>query len=586
MKAVDFYKLPRAIQDRFVGSVVSGFPPAPILASKVGTPTKLIWLGISGASFLLLVIVARVGYGSLDSGLSLHSAKALVLYLGLLFGMGFGLAQAFAQVVREKALPYAAGVYLFPACVIDARSDQFRIFDTQDLQSADAQGAGVRLAFTGGVQFVLPVGPGQSAASLVTEVNAARDRAMRAKATEDEGELVAVDPLHNPRFSSPVGPRDAYGLKLPPWGKLGWAVALGVAVVFGPLIWLLRNSGSDNTMYARATQANDSASYRQYLEHGERHKDEVAGILLPRTELADAQKQGTVEALLDYKAKHPDSKIAGEVALAIRAAMLGELEKAKAKGTLAALTEFEKRYPEHGIAPELAAAKHAVYTRELDAYKKRTPNKDKAVLPLVERLFAFAEKSGPRIEIRFRHRKKSESMGRADQSVGKSPAFMGEISYPSHYFDEKHSQKREEALGKTLATELDHLSPELFDIHVTAPVPVEADALPDVTVPTLFVTYSADWSGHQYVAPRPRGAYVGISFPFEALFVVPGDPKPWKYRMDIVKQPNIGKLRTEEPMPQPGDAEEGVYAAMGDDAFEQAGHKLLSLFFKADKQDK
>ena len=34
MKAVDFYKLPRAIQDRFVGSVMSGFPPAPISATK------------------------------------------------------------------------------------------------------------------------------------------------------------------------------------------------------------------------------------------------------------------------------------------------------------------------------------------------------------------------------------------------------------------------------------------------------------------------------------------------------------------------------------------------------------------------
>src|SRR5690606_11178074 len=48
MKAVDFYKLPRSIQDRFVGSVTSGFPPAPILVQKGGTPTKLLWLGLAG----------------------------------------------------------------------------------------------------------------------------------------------------------------------------------------------------------------------------------------------------------------------------------------------------------------------------------------------------------------------------------------------------------------------------------------------------------------------------------------------------------------------------------------------------------
>src|SRR5207302_2417883 len=48
MKAVDFYKLPRAIQDRFVGSVMSGFPPAPLLAAKGAKPTKLAWLALTG----------------------------------------------------------------------------------------------------------------------------------------------------------------------------------------------------------------------------------------------------------------------------------------------------------------------------------------------------------------------------------------------------------------------------------------------------------------------------------------------------------------------------------------------------------
>lgn len=583
MKAVDFYKLQRPIQDRFVGSVVSGFPPAPILALKAGTPKKLVWLGVTGVCLLVLFIVARVGYGSLGSGLSLHSAKALPLYLGLLFGVGFGFAQAYAQVVRERALQYGAGIYLFPACVIDARRDLFQIFDTQDLQSVDVQGASVRVSFAGGAQFLFPVGAGQNPADVVSEIRSARDRAMRARATEDEGELVSVDPLHTPHFSSPVGPRDAYGLTLPPWGKVGWAVALGVAVLVGPLLWLVRNRGSDDTMYARATKANDSPAYRQYLEHGRVHKDEVAGLLLPRAELRDAERRGTVEALLDYKAKRPDSKIAGEVARSLRAAVLAELDKAKAKGTLAALEELERRFPEHGVAPELAAAKHVVFARELEGYKKRTPNRDKGVLPLVERLFAFTEKSGPKVEVRFR-RKRAESMGRADAQIGKSPSFMGEISYPSRYFDDKHTQRREQTLGATLATKLDAgLSPELFDVQVGAPVAPEAESLPEVKVPTLFISHTAEWSGHQYVATRPRGAYVGISFPFEVAFVVPGDAKPFKLKVDVVKQPNIGRLRETEPMPQPGEAEEGVYGAMGDDAFEQLGSRLLALFFRVGK---
>src|SRR5215213_8198702 len=104
MKAVDFYKLPRAIQDRFVGSVMSGFPPAPILAAKGGTSAKLVWLAVSAACFVGLIFAARLGYGALDSGLALHSGKALLLYCGFVFGFAFGLVQAFGRVVRERAL--------------------------------------------------------------------------------------------------------------------------------------------------------------------------------------------------------------------------------------------------------------------------------------------------------------------------------------------------------------------------------------------------------------------------------------------------------------------------------------------------
>src|SRR5687768_12044730 len=99
MKAVDFYKLPRAIQDRFVGSVMSGFPPAPLLAVKGAASTKMAWLGLSAGCFLVLVIVARLGYGALDSALSIHSAKVLPLYAVLLFGLAFGLVMAFARLV-------------------------------------------------------------------------------------------------------------------------------------------------------------------------------------------------------------------------------------------------------------------------------------------------------------------------------------------------------------------------------------------------------------------------------------------------------------------------------------------------------
>lgn len=582
MKAVDFYKLQRAIQDRFVGSVMSGFPPAPLVAVKGGTSAKIVWLGISAGCFIGLIVAARLGYGALESGMSLHSAKVLPLYLVLVFGFAFGLVQAFARVVRERALPYTSGVYLFPACLIDARDDQFRVYETRDLTSVDVQGSSIRVAFAGGAQFLFPLAKPETAHELVAEIQAARERAINAHATEDAKELVAVDPLHNPRFHSPVGPRDAYELKRPPWGKLGPVVAGAVAIVIGPTLWTVRNSGSDNKMFALATKANDTASYRLYLTHGERHRDEVADIRLPTAELRDAEKVGTVDALLKYKETHPNSKIGSDVAASIRRAMLAELEKAKAPGTLASLQDFAKRYPEHGVQPELSAAMHAVYSRELELYKKKAPTRDKNAALFIERLFAWAEKHGPKVEVRFR-RKPATTLERADQFILKTPTFMGVVTYPSRFFDDKHAGPREATLGKTLSTQFDAgLAAELFDVELGALV-TDAD-LPEPKDPTLFITHVAEWSGHNYTSNRPRGSYVGLNFIFEAAFVIPGDAKPYRYKAEIFRHAATHVLHKEdEPMLGPGQAEEKVYETMAQDAFEQFGKRLLSSFFTPPK---
>jgi hypothetical protein len=215
--------------------------------------------------------------------------------------------------------------------------------------------------------------------------------------------------------------------------------------------------------------------------------------------------------------------------------------------------------------------------RELLAYKERLPKKDKSAGPFVERLYAWAEKHGPRLEVRFR-RKASSSLGRADQHVGKSPSFMGEVSYPSRYFDDKRSAGREEVLGRALLAELDSgLSAELFDVDI-GPLVTEPD-LPNPKVPTLFVTHGAEWSGHSQATTKPRGVYVGVVFPFEATFVIPGDPAPLKFKTDVLKLPPTAVLKEDDPVLPPGKAENKVYEAMSQSAFEVFGKRFLALFF-------
>jgi hypothetical protein len=537
---------------------------------------------LSVVSLLALVVTTAIGYGELHSARAIHSWRLLPVYVVLVFGVAFGFVQVWTQRVRERGLPFAAGVYLFPACLIDAQSDDFHIYDTTDA-SVQAKGNQVHISFASGSSFSFVVADANVAEATASNVWAARERAMHARASEDPKELVAVDPLHNPRFSSPVGPREPYQVQVPPWKKYG-AVVAGIVAIAGALTLLsLRNRGSDNVMYARATKANDVASYRSYLEHGRLHAAQVGDYDLPRAELRDAAAAGTVDALLAFRAANPATKIERELAAQIRTAMLKALESAKAKGTLGALNEFARRYPDHGIDRELGEAMYVVYTREFEAFKKAAPSKDKNVVPFVERLFAWAEKHGARVEIRFRHRK-SESLGRADAFVARTPSFAGEVSYPSQYFDEKHSARREEALGKMLAARFEKgLSEEIFDFVQGAVVPADAEMLPEVKVPTLFITHTAEWSGYTYIAQRPRGTYVGIIFPFDAQFVIPGGVKPFKYRYDVFKSVAMNLLKDEATL-RPGPAEEKVYSTMGNEAFDQFGKKFLERFFSEASQ--
>jgi hypothetical protein len=162
---------------------------------------------------------------------------------------------------------------------------------------------------------------------------------------------------------------------------------------------------------------------------------------------------------------------------------------------------------------------------------------------------------------------------------------MGVVTYPSRFFDEKHAIPRETALGKQIAGALDEgFAPELFDIQMGAAVPMEAEALPEVTVPTLFISHSAEWSGHSTNSTRPRGVYVGLQFNNDATFVIPGE-KPWKFSQPIFKPYAATQvLKDEDPLPGPGLAEEKVYEAMATDAFEKFGKMLLANFVSDKKK--
>jgi hypothetical protein len=70
-----------------------------------------------------------------------------------------------------------------------------------------------------------------------------------------------------------------------------------------------------------------------------------------------------------------------------------------------------------------------------------------------------------------------------------------------------------------------------------------------------------------------------MNFNFEASFVIPGDAKPYKFKTEIFKHAATHVLREDEPMLGPGTAEEKVYEAMAQDAFDQFSKRFLANFF-------
>ncbi len=574
MKVVHFFKLPRTIQDRFVGSAKSGFAPSPIAFQPGGTHRVHYAIGASAVAALLVVGIARFGFGSLTSGLAIQGIRWLAFYTVLLAAFGLGLVYAFTRAVREKALPYPPGIYLFPSCLVDARTDTFAVFDIARL-SLEREGKTLRISAEGR-RFEVPYRDG-----IEEGIREAQEQTQRALASGSVVELSALDPLQNPRFSSPVSALDPYAPALAPWGRRGPLFAVIVAAALGPLLWGLRNRSSDAAMFAEAERAGDAAAYRMYLARGTLLEDVVRTWQLPRAEVRELEMRGNADDLVAYRAANPSSSIRSEIDAAVRSALLAELDRAKAKKTRTALEQFARHFPNHGLDPEFRAAWHEGVFRELEAYRARAPKQDRHALAFAERLFSWAETHSPAVEVRFRPRK-SESLARADKFVSQTSYYAGEVSHPSRYFDDAHWGPHQQLFGSQIATKLEEgLSSETFDIRLGSPLP--DDALPPVAVPTLFVTTRVEWSGLHYPIPKPRGAYIGVHFLFDTQFVIPGDTKPFSFKTTIARAPSMLELKALDPSLRGGRAEESIYRSMTESALATFRDRLMATWVEPPK---
>jgi hypothetical protein len=574
---VEFYRLPRPVQERFAAATRRTAPPAPLLFRAAARTTVWAFLGGSGLLVVIAGLVLRAGWGDVGSSLALHGARMVALDLVLLAAAAYGVVHAMALLRALDVLPYGPGMYLFPGCVVEATGPVLKVWavgDAEAIEVVTSPAPGLALRMQGGVRVVVPAGSAEEAERAERALSARRGELAKALAESDPHVLAELDPLHDGALSSPIGPTERMAYALPAWIRFDWAIAVGIGAVLGLVIVEARNSRSDEAMFRAVAAAGTAPAFQAYLTQGGKHSSEVRDVLLPRAELATVEATGSVDAVEAFAHAHPGSQIQPEIDASLRRLLLVELDKAKKVGTVTALDEFARKYPDNGLTTELQTARHALYTRALAAWKKKA-QADAGTSAFVERLLSAVEKRGsPACEVRFRLLP-SKTMDDADEKTQKNNHYPGPDALPSHYLTADALATREQKVQQDVVQGFaSEFAADVLSVKATPRVAPDAPLPTDV--PTLVVTYAPEWSHTNTLSLRPPTLFSGVNFAFDATFALPsGAPlvikiKSWR-GAELWKIKGDGMTRE--------DFEQKVYDSMIDGAFDQLDKKLTDTLF-------
>jgi len=572
-KTIDFYRCLRPVQDRFVAATRLTAPPAPLLFRRAPLPTAWVLLGASAVLVVAATFVLVKGWGDISSPLALHRTAMLFVDIVLYSAAAFCFVHAAVVLRAVESLPYRAGTYVFPACVVEASGPVLRVWPFVDAEAFErlAQPAlGVRMR--DGARLVIPakaVDVERTEAAL-TSLRAELNRAV---AEDDVDMLAELDPLHETRISSPISSTEAMKPLSPMWMRFDWVLALAIGVTLGLGLGSMRNASSDERMYRTVVATASIPMYQKYLARGGRHADEVRDVLLPRAQLKEAQRQGTVDALEAFARAHPSAQIAPEIEAAIKRALLVEFDKSKAPGTIAALDDFAKKYPDSHLEAELGSARHALYVQALASWKKKT-RVDATTSAFIERLLAAAEKVGPACDVRFRF-KPAKALDEVDKRIVKHAFYPGPDALPSHYVTPDALRAREQRVAQALAEGFAASFPTDL-LSVRAGEPLAADAPVPAGAPVLVIDYAAAWSNAFTASPKPRTVFAGIRFDFDARFLLPqGAPLQLSYKS--LRGADLWKVKGAMTLEE---FHRKVYDGMMDHAFDEWRKRLTDTLFR------
>lgn len=573
MRKQDFYGLPRSIQDRFIESSQAVAAPAPLAVLPVSEKTPLLW----GAAALLCglgwaAFISR-GMGDLESSFALTTLTHKIVHVAFAGALTACALRAYVTSWAARRLLYGSGNYLFPAGVVKARGATLAHFDSKNLKSATANGATVRVSFTGGASFDFPAGTKEHAEQTVQAFKRGVGSWKEAEGGS-QMEQARLNPLLESGVPNPLAPTQPHVRPSLLSSAVLGVVVVALAVVLGLLVSSWRDSLSRKALYIAATEADTIEAYRLYLERGG-EREEVSTLLLPRAELKNAVEAGTVEAIQRFLDENPDAKIGSEIQNALRVALLKELDKAKAQGSVTAIEEVPRKFKAaHLIASEIAAARREVFEAALANFQKSASTNVPELIPFVQALLTYAEKHGPTVELRFSH-SFPQDPEKLDQIVSKSKKYyMGRKSLPTQYFLGESARAREKKTLEVIQARLQKAFPEDILSFKLAPLPKkENEELPEIKVPTLTFSHQEKLSGG-FVGGMPKAMYMGAAILMGADAEIPGSDKKLELAWNAWRSPqfNILSDKTKD-MPD-------VYDDMMGSTFEKFTEIYLGRWFE------
>ncbi len=561
MQQVDFFKLPRAVQDRIVGGMRGEFPPSPLARVAAKRVVPWAWLALFFAGMLALAFLLSLGFGQL----TVHGRQGIGFFVGYVaasFAVMFGAVGALAQLVRAGLVPFPRGTFLYATRILFTDQHPILTLVLEPNATIERVPTGLTVSAASNT-YLFPCDAMQASAAMGAIAAVAASRAEQ----PGENEFVEEqDPLHQPRFASPVGESEALVFRLPSWIRFGWAIALGLALGLGGITYGARNAKSDKKMYQLAREQNTVAAYQAYLTHGRAYRADVQKTLLPRAELHEAVQAATPEAILAFEKAHPDAAIGSEVQLAKRNALVAELDRREAAVDLTAVRGFSQAFPGAGLDAEVSLAVSRLYRKVGERLAGKSPE---GVLVLSAAL-QHAEKHGPEANV-VRQDKPSKTLPNLEKVLVRVPEYMGESSKPSKHYDEATLRERGAAFGQAFATAVAEVIPPEY-LHFTVA------SAPNPQVPTLLVVEQIEWSGYTLRSKKPRGVYVGMQFLYDATLSVPQTAKAYKQRF------TVGRRITDSMLKEFEKAESGfessLYARMLVEAHDDVQRKLDAQLLK------